>query len=51
MASEPPEPPWSTVTSVVPMTQVVSLKAMSSSSDIICRNAVPVPCPQSVLPT
>ena len=51
MPSEPPEPPWSGVVSVLPMTRLVLSYAMSSSSHIICRNAVPVPWPPSVLPT
>ena len=51
IASEPPEPPWSGVVSVRPITSRVWSNAMSSSSHIICRNAVPVPCPPSVLPT
>ena len=40
-----------TVTSVRPITQVVFSNAMSSSSAMIWRNAVPVPWPRSVLPT
>ncbi len=43
IAVEPPEPPWSTVISVLPMMHVVFAKGKSSSSDMICRNAVPVP--------
>jgi hypothetical protein len=50
-ASDPPDPPWSTVRLVVPITTLVASNAMSSSSDMICRKAVPVPCPRSVLPT
>ena len=45
------EPPWSGVVSVLPITSDVCSKAMSSSSHIIWRNAVPVPWPRSVLPT
>jgi hypothetical protein len=50
-ASDPPDPPWSTVTWVAPITQLVRSYGMSSSSAITWRNAVPVPWPRSVLPT